>query len=183
MKKIDMIDKKFGKLLVIREHSSTRNNHIRYTCICECGKQANVLGTHLRSLKITHCGCDIAIGIKHKQWSGVGELSGDYWYNHIVRSANGSKGKRSPLELSITKEYAWDLFIKQNKKCALSGLDLKFPVKNKDKSYTISLDRIDSSKGYIEGNVQWIHKDINLMKNRFNNEYFINICKLIANNN
>jgi hypothetical protein len=45
------------------------------------------------------------------------------------------------------------------------------------------LDRVDSSKGYIEGNVQWVHKTINLMKQSFNQKEFIHFCKLVANNN
>lgn len=183
MKKIDIIGKRFGKLIVLSEHSSTRNKHIRYTCKCDCGKEINSLGMHLRNLKATHCGCSMSIGIKKKQWTGVGDMSGDYWYSHIVRSASGVKGKRRVLDLFIDKEYAWNLFLKQNRKCALSGIDLKFPSKSKDKSYTVSLDRIDSSEGYIEGNVQWVHKDVNFMKNKFNNKYFIEICKKIAVNN
>ena len=80
----------------------------------------------------------------------------------------------------ITKEYIWDLFIKQNRKCALSGIELTFPLKNNDKSYNASLDRIDSSLGYIEGNVQWVDKTINIMKNKFNQTYFIELCKKVA---
>lgn len=38
-------------------------------------------------------------------------------------------------------------------------------------------------KGYTEDNVHMIHKDINRMRNKFNLEYFIKICKLIAKNN
>jgi len=45
---------------------------------------------------------------------------------------------------------------------------------------TASVDRIDSNKGYIKGNVQFVHKDINLMKNVLNIEYFIEMCKKIA---
>lgn len=44
---------------------------------------------------------------------------------------------------------------------------------------TASLDRIQNDKGYIEGNVQWVHKDINRMKNIFEQNYFIDICKKI----
>jgi len=46
-----------------------------------------------------------------------------------------------------------------------------------------SLDRIDSDKGYTEGNVVWVYKPINLMKNTFSSEEFINICKLIVEHN
>ncbi len=182
MKKINIIGQKFGKLTVLLEHSKTRNGHERYTCQCECGNTCNILKTHLRQGNTKSCGCDRPIGKSHYQWKGIGEISGDFWHNHIVRSANGTKTRRI-IELTITKEYVWDLFLKQNKKCALSGIELKFPSKSKDKSYTASLDRIDSSKGYNEDNVQWVHKDINFMKNKFNNEYFINMCKLISQNN
>jgi len=96
---------------------------------------------------------------------------------------NGSKlnnKTRKPKELNITIEYAWDIFISQERRCALSGLELAFPKVSKDKNWTASLDRIDSSKGYVEGNVQWVHKDVNIMKNKFDNQYFINMCKKIA---
>lgn len=178
--KLNVIGHKYGKLKILHEHSKTRNGHIRYTCQCECGNTANVLLTHLRQGNTTSCGCDRPIGITHKQWKGVGDMSGDFWYNHVVRSASGDKGRRISVDLAITKEYAWNTFVSQGGKCALSGLDLKFPSKHKDKSWTASLDRIDSSKGYIEGNVQWVHKDVNIMKNKFDQEYFIEICKKIA---
>jgi hypothetical protein len=182
MKKVDMINKKYGMLLVISEHSKTRNGHTKYECLCDCGKKANILGTHLRQGNSKSCGCNVPrIGPRHSDWNGVGKISGAYWANHVVKSANGSKGRRK-IELTITKEYAWKLFVKQNEKCSLTGLNLRFPEKHNDKSWTASLDRIDSSKGYIEGNVQWVHKDVNMMKRIYSQEYFIYICKLIANN-
>ena len=95
---------------------------------------------------------------------------------HIRTSA-----KKRNINLNISIEYAWELFKKQNGKCSLSGMDIYFSTNNQ--YGTASLDRIDSQKGYIEGNVQWIHKDINWMKNDFKQEDFIKYCKLIAVNN
>ena len=46
---------------------------------------------------------------------------------------------------------------------------------------TASLDRIDSSKGYVEGNVQWVHKMINMSKQQYSQEEFIDMCKAVAN--
>lgn len=46
-----------------------------------------------------------------------------------------------------------------------------------------SLDRIDSDKGYIEGNVQWLHKWVNLMKSDFTQDEFLNYCRLIIEHN
>lgn len=44
-----------------------------------------------------------------------------------------------------------------------------------------SLDRIDSKKDYTIDNVQWVHKDLNYMKQDFTEEEFINYCKLVVN--
>lgn len=181
MKKVNPIGEKYGKLTVLNEHSRTRNHHYRYTCQCECGNTCNVLLTHLRQGNTTSCGCDkTTTGARNVGWKGYKEISGTFWQHHIVRSATGDKGRRTPLELSISIKYAWELFIKQDKKCALSGLEIKFPDKQTDKSWTASLDRIDSSKGYVEGNVQWVHKDVNIMKNKFNQEYFKKMCTLVS---
>lgn len=176
----NLIGIQFGKLKVESVHSKTRNGHIRYTCLCQCGNYANILGTHLLQGNTQHCGCGRPKSSAHPQWTGVGDMSGNFW-NHIVRGANGQKTKsRRKVPLTITKEEAWNLFILQDRKCALSGIILKFPNGCKDKSFTASLDRIDSSKGYENGNVQWVHKDINIMKNKFENQYFINMCKRIT---
>lgn len=98
------------------------------------------------------------------------------------RIKNGSKRKSRELEFSTTIEYLWNLFIIQNGKCVLSNQDIQI-VNSNNNCHTASLDRIDSSKGYIEGNVQWVHKDINKMKMNFDQDYFIKMCKLIANVN
>jgi hypothetical protein len=68
--------------------------------------------------------------------------------------------------------------------CALSGEAITLPKNRTDfvgGGYTASLDRIDSSKGYIVGNVQWVHKDINFMKFTFSESRFIDLCKKVVN--
>ena len=88
------------------------------------------------------------------------------------------------MEFTITIDYAWELFIKQNRKCALTKMPLElFKVIHRKLQGSASLDRIDSSKGYIKGNVQWVHKDINWMKNNYNQPYFIKLCKKVAAEN
>lgn len=68
------------------------------------------------------------------------------------------------------------------KKCKISGLSLEFG-KAKHGTTTASLDRIDSSKGYIEGNVQWLHKDVNRSKFTKSDEEFIELCRIIVGYN
>lgn len=180
MKK-DLTGLKFGKLLVLEVHSRSRNGHIRWKCRCDCGREHDVLSTHLISGKITNCGCVLYRGRQSKLWKGYGEISGNQWGN-IKRGANGTKGRRE-LTFNISIEDAWELYLAQNKKCAISGLDIWFRNTDTQKhSTTASLDRINSDKGYTKDNVQWVHKDINRMKNSFNQEYFINLCKIITKN-
>lgn len=82
------------------------------------------------------------------------------------------------LEFLITIEELWDIYLTQNKKCALSGVDIGW--KNVGQIHTASIDRINSSIGYIKDNVQLVHKDVNFMKQNFEQNYFIEMCKLIA---
>lgn len=87
---------------------------------------------------------------------------------------------------NITKEFLWYLYTNQNKKCALSGIDIYFPQTPKDYNtgnYNLSIDRIDSNLGYTEDNVQLVHKDINLMKLDLSMKDFLYFAKLIYENN
>ena len=77
------------------------------------------------------------------------------------------------------------MFLKQNKKCALSNVELCFgtlaDVRNKGcREALASLDRIDSTKGYEIGNVQWIHKKLNIMKQNLSDLDFIEWCKKVS---
>jgi hypothetical protein len=95
---------------------------------------------------------------------------------HAIKQRAKSRGN----EFTISKEYIWNLFLKQDKKCAITGVDIGFNI-NSD-MHTASLDRIDSSKGYIEGNVQWVNKVINIMKQTMSTEDFLYMCRLVCKN-
>ena len=82
-----------------------------------------------------------------------------------------------------SNRYLWGLYVLQDKRCALSGVPIEFGtnrvVGRIEK--TASLDRIDSDKGYVKGNVQWVHKDVNVMKRAISQERFIQLANQIAN--
>lgn len=115
-------------------------------------------------------------GKNHKSFEGYGELGLSY-FNSIKNRASKKGKRRLPKEFSITIEQAWERFVEQNRRCSLTNLELTF-----GKNQTASLDRIDSSKGYIKGNIQWVHKDVNIMKNDLDSETFFLYCKLIVEN-
>lgn len=140
-------------------------------CRCECGRETQNDSGTLKRGRAKSCGkC---------RW--VGDMNCDFW-NELKRGAI-----RRKYEFNISKEYIWDLFIKQNKKCALTKLPLVFGSRRIGEGYkrmrTASLDRIDNDKGYIKGNVHWVHKYINKMRREFTIKDYIKFCKLVAENN
>lgn len=166
----------FGRWKVISK-ADKKGRHAAYLCRCECGTERVVLQTHLLRDISNSCGCSRA-GARNYKWTGYGEISGNYW-DSLRRGAVGAKARRSrrDRDFTITIEYIWDLFLDQNRTCALTGLILQF-----GKNQTASLDRINSEEGYVPGNVQWVHKDVNKMKNVFAQGHFIYMCRLVAEN-
>lgn len=81
------------------------------------------------------------------------------------------------IELKIDEHYIIKILNEQNNNCKLSNLPISI------ENNTASLDRINSKLGYVEDNVQWVHKWINVMKLDFTQEEFIQFCKAVAEHN
>lgn len=107
--------------------------------------------------------------------TGQGKISGSY-ISRLRSGANGSKGRilEYPLLDGSDDSYAYLNGI-ITERCPLSGHLLTFSVFSGDTSGTASLDRIDSSKGYIKGNVRWIHKTVNKMRRDMDDVTFITL--------
>lgn len=56
-KKIDMIGRRYGRLIVESEVGRSGSGSIRYLCKCDCGKEKEVDGTLLRNGQSKSCGC------------------------------------------------------------------------------------------------------------------------------
>ncbi len=146
---------------------------------CKCGDEFSRTYHRLRGQQSILCDRCARSDGPSKNFKGYKEISLTQW-NRAKKCAR--EGGRL---FDINIEQAYEIFLKQNKKCAISGLDIGFGVPGKKyrSNVTASLDRIDSDKNYTLDNVQWVHKDINWMKQDFNEEYFIKTCKKIAFNN
>jgi hypothetical protein len=172
VKSKDLTNKRFGKLIAT---SLAENTKFRsWNCTCDCGVKKIIYQTHLIQGNIVSCGC-IKRNSSSKCWTGYGEISGDVW-GEIKRKSS----KRRFKNFNITLEQAWNLFLEQNRKCKLSGLPIFFGETNEIRR-SASLDRIDSSGDYTIDNVQWVHKKINIMKNRLDQNYFIYLCNIVTN--
>lgn len=150
-------------------------DQLRIRVRCVCGNEQDL---HKHAFKYIgknrqcyNCGRK-ASASKHR--NGFGDVSGKYL------SSVKLGAKRRGLIFDVTAEQLWQKFLDQNKKCALSDIDLIMDYDNRNSNNTASLDRIDSTKGYIISNVQWIHKDINIMKWDYTQEEFIKFCLAVA---
>jgi hypothetical protein len=160
-------------------NKAVKSQHSRYwKCKCDCGNIRIINQNRLICGKTTSCGCNhFRKGKYHSNWNGCGDMGGTFF--GIIKWGAKTRG----LDVSITKEEIWDLFLKQNKKCALTGMELHFSTYSGGNDGNASLDRIDSNKGYTIDNVQWVHKDINIMKMDLSAEKLIEYCKLILRTN
>jgi hypothetical protein len=192
MQFIDVTGERYGKLVVIaRAPKSTRSGNVRWICRCDCGNEYVVTSNHLRRKKdpVRSCGCARTRGPGSPLWGGYGEISGDFWYS-IQRGADGRKhGEnklkkmktwRGPVAFELTIEQAWELFLQQERRCNLTGLPLVMYDADDSTARSASLDRIDPKGGYVLGNVQWVHKMVNIMKNKFPQDEFIEMCRRVA---
>lgn len=83
----------------------------------------------------------------------------------------------------ITLEYVNELFESQGGLCALTGLPITRPQnvhEYRAATQTASLDRKDNRQGYVPGNVQWVHKTVNIMKLDHDQDEFVRWCQRVA---
>jgi hypothetical protein len=93
--------------------------------------------------------------------------------------------KKRYRDIDVTIDDLNEQWKKQNGICEFSGVKLilsSYTKINKNPIYTASLDRIDSSKGYIKGNIRWVSRSINYMKNDMSDDMVWELCNLIKEN-
>lgn len=94
------------------------------------------------------------------------------------------RAKSVNREHTIDTAYLRQLYQEQEGRCAISGIEMVIRGERcaADSPYSISLDRIDSDKGYVEGNVWLVCTGINLMKSRLSMNQFIEFCQKVVEN-
>jgi len=95
----------------------------------------------------------------------------DGFINRLYLSLKHNAATRSKdLSIEITEDDIKDLYKKQDGLCVLTGIKMthlayQTNVNNrKINNYNISIDRINSSKGYTKDNVQLVCAAVNIMK-------------------
>lgn len=172
---------KFNQLTVLEEVN--QNRRWMYKVQCDCGKVEIKRKDWVISGRTTSCK---SCASKRTAQSypppinrkGCNGLSG----THFLTIKQGAK--RRNILFDLTPEFLWKLYENQHGRCALTNLPIILDCKIKDHNVdwdviTASLDRIDSTKPYIESNVWWVHKTVNRLKNNYSLEELLYWSKLL----
>lgn len=178
---IPEIGRKFGRWTVVGAevkkgsfNSKSESRSAYWLVKCECG-QVSWRGA-AALLKGTTNGC------KSCCRNTNGENSRMLSFLRKIRYQAADRG--IVFEEDVDCAFIEDLFNKQNRKCAISGVPISFLDKWVDKKgFTCSLDRKDSSKPYSRENVHLVHKTVNTMKWTLSVEEFLWWAKAIHENN
>lgn len=91
---------------------------------------------------------------------------------YIIWYRAKESSKRRGLDFNLEVD---DIIIP--KKCPYLGIELCFDIESRGQDNYYSIDRIDSTKGYVKGNVQIISYLANIMKNKATNEQLMVFAK------
>lgn len=144
-------------------------------CSAACSARGNSHGKgnaeHLRSF----CG---KVGRKRTAVSPFRPYLRTAMYRHL-HSAPPSWGA-----CDLTLEYLLDIWTRANGLCPYTGLPLVHRSSKKKNGHwnpmLASLDRVDNSKGYVQGNIRFVSLIANVARNQFSDQQLVDFCRAVV---
>lgn len=152
---VDLTNKRFNRL-VVKRRISNLGKRARWMCICDCGKEHNVLAENLRAGSVKSCGClnkELLRKIKTKHG-----LCGTTRYN-MFRAAK-IRAKKINLSFSLTLKDIPNI----PDFCPILSIPIKVKIGKGHSDNSPTLDRIVPSLGYIKTNIRIISARANVLK-------------------
>ena len=147
-------------------NSKLQSKKVKTNCK-NCGKALFYKLSHFKQIANHTCSYKCSAAIKKEKYKGqdnprslgLNERERMFWDRaKAYKNRSTAKG----LESDIDYKFLMELFDKQEGKCYYTGLKMKT---EKGKTYDImSLDRVNSSIGYMKDNVVFCINSINMMK-------------------
>jgi hypothetical protein len=133
--------------MLVKDHAlETKKGRFVFFCSLACAAHANVV------IPIT-----ITKNKSKKRIRKTAKVNGKYSeeYAPFAKYYWHCK-KRKQWEIDIDVQYLKQLWEQQSGICALTGIPMQKIGETTNKNIMASLDRKDSSKGYVKGNVQFV---------------------------
>lgn len=116
----------------------------------------------------------------------VDEFSPFRQYLKRIRERN--KKKQVGEQTDITLEFLKNQWEKQKGICPYTGIKMTLPKTTREHEqkcgpFRASLDRIDSNRGYMKDNVEFVCVVANLAKRNFSKRQFADLIQMIKINN
>jgi hypothetical protein len=164
-----------------------RSPEIKVTVKCpDCGKERQIRKARESSkvckacAHIRCCSREKRLGSLNPAWRGT---------EHIPKTKYGqwkAGAEKRGHEWDLTIEALEALYVQQRGRCALTGAPLVVALRSQverhevDPDAVVSLDRIDSSRGYVPGNVQLVSWATNRAKSDLSSSAFAALCRSVA---
>ena len=151
---LDLTGQRFGKLLVTKRGKNI-GKCSTWECKCDCGKEKIAFTVRLRNGQCKSCGCLLVERMK-TQFRTHGQSS-TLEYKMLKYAKKRAKEYRKEFNLELS-----DIEIPHE--CPILHIPLIRIPRGKPTNNSPSLDRINSSLGYIKGNVKVISMRANRLK-------------------
>jgi hypothetical protein len=154
---LDLAGKTFGRLTVLHKTDERRHGQVMWACKCVCGVVKPVKSWYLTTGRVRSCGCLRSDILRQTKPGTVHGKHHDPAHRMWIRAkqraaARGLDFNIEPLDVIIPSV------------CPVLGIPLGRGV-DKPRYNSPALDRIDSSKGYVKGNIMVISHRANNLKN------------------
>jgi hypothetical protein len=164
------VGKRFGDLTVLGTGILKSKGNYHFRVECKCGFCFNARAQHVVDQKIRTC-----IHCRPQSLEKPG-------FTNSFLSTYKNRAARQGREFYISIDDLQAAFQKQQGLCALTKDTLTLPRNSRERTeFNVSIDRIDSTKGYVPNNIQLVTKRINMCKQDMTQEDFILLCLKVAN--
>lgn len=101
--------------------------------------------------------------------------------NHMMNSRVSNIRRKGVIFSKNLKNHLIELWDKQNNKCYYTGIEMVLHGYKENVRNSMTIDRIEPSKGYVEGNIVLCCSIVNKIKQDLSLEELLNWCDEIKN--